>query len=168
MSFADQYPVLLASQESLQGLNQRLDRPVEMERFRPNVVVKGVSGAFAEDNWAAVSFVSSSSSGGVPFPPCGRCKVPTNDLATGELDPSNEPTKTMLTFRGGGHLGFSHRKVKNQVYFGIHLKCPSSGSGGKQVVSVGDRVLVRATADLVEREKQFMEERSERGSRQVS
>ena len=104
----------------------------------------------------------------VPFPPCGRCKVPTNDLATGELDPSNEPTKTMLTFRGGGHLGFSHRKVKNQVYFGIHLKCPSSGSGGKQVVSVGDRVLVRATADLVEREKQFMEERSERGSRQVS
>ncbi len=40
--FADGYPILLTSEEGLQDLNSRLDTPVPMNRFRPNLVVKGL------------------------------------------------------------------------------------------------------------------------------
>ena len=38
--FADGYPLLVISQASLEDLNQRLEFPVEMNRFRPNIVVE--------------------------------------------------------------------------------------------------------------------------------
>ena len=41
--FADGYPILLTSEEGLQDLNSRLEIPVPMNRFRPNVVVKAVN-----------------------------------------------------------------------------------------------------------------------------
>ncbi len=155
VSFADQYPVLLASQESIAGLNARLESPVQMERFRPNVVVRGVGTAFAEDTWEAVSFLSPEStdklSMDVPFPPCGRCKVPTNDLDTGVLDSGNEPTKTMMTFRSGSHLGFSARKLCAEVYFGVHLARPAT-EGGKSELRRGDRVVVHGESSLASRE----------------
>ena len=164
VSFADQYPVLLASQESIVGLNQRLEKPIEMERFRPNVVVKGVSSPFAEDMWENISFVSSSGSTAsvdeatelcmdVPFPPCGRCKVPTNDLETGVLDAGNQPTKAMMTFRSGSDLGLQQRKLCNQVYFGVHLARPTLLDGGKTELRVGDKVLVKSVCNLKRREE---------------
>jgi uncharacterized protein YcbX len=39
VSFADGYPLLLTNLASLRALNRRLATPVEMGRFRPNVVV---------------------------------------------------------------------------------------------------------------------------------
>lgn len=159
VSFADQYPILLASVESLVGLNARLEKEVEMERFRPNVVVTGVAEPFTEDSWDSVYFLDSTTASNklfmnVPFPPCGRCKVPTNDIHTGELDPNNEPTKTMMGFRGGEHLGFEHRKFKKEVYFGIHLNAPSSQ--GKQELRVGDNVLVNSSSSLKDKEIKVM------------
>ena len=158
VSFADQYPVLMASQESISGLNLRLEKPVEMERFRPNVVIRGVESAFAEDNWEAVSFVSPTATAAdellmdVPFPPCGRCKVPTNDLDTGVLDKDNQPTKTMMTFRSGKDLGFKARKLCKDVYFGIHLARPSF-EGSKTELRVGDKVIVKSTCSPARREQ---------------
>ena len=54
VSFADGFPLLLISEASLVDLNHRLDRPVSMRHFRPNVVVTGCE-AYAEDN--SVTFV---------------------------------------------------------------------------------------------------------------
>ena len=54
VSFADSMPLLLVSLASLEALNRRLDRPVPMGRFRPNLVVEGVD-AHAEDTWKQVS-----------------------------------------------------------------------------------------------------------------
>ena len=48
--FADGYPILLTSEEGLQDLNARLETPVPMNRFRPNLVVRGCD-PFAEDTW---------------------------------------------------------------------------------------------------------------------
>src|SRR5512140_64354 len=48
--FADGYPILLTSDEALQDLNARLETPVPMNRFRPNLVVRGCA-PFAEDTW---------------------------------------------------------------------------------------------------------------------
>ena len=54
-AFSDGYPVLLISDASLRGLNEKLKTPVPMNRFRPNVTVDGCE-PFAEDGWGAVVF----------------------------------------------------------------------------------------------------------------
>ncbi|MGZ9223406.1 MAG: MOSC domain-containing protein [Anaerolineales bacterium] len=91
--FADGYPILLASEASLQDLNSRLETPVPMNRFRPNLVVKGC-GAFAEDTWTRVRI------GKVELAvvkPCDRCVVTTIDKET--LERSKEPLKTLGKYR---------------------------------------------------------------------
>jgi uncharacterized protein YcbX len=91
--FADGYPILLISEESLADLNYRLQTPVPMNRFRPNLVVRNCS-AFAEDRWKRVRI------GGVEMAivkPCARCAVTTIDKQT--LERSKEPLRTLATFR---------------------------------------------------------------------
>jgi len=91
--FADGYPILIASEESLADLNSRLETPVPMNRFRPNVVVRGCD-SFAEDTWKRIRI------GEVEMAivkPCGRCVVTTIDKET--LAQSKEPLKTLNKFR---------------------------------------------------------------------
>jgi len=105
VSFADAYPFLMISEESLAGLNARLDSPLPMERFRPNVVVAG-GDAHAEDELGRVRI------GDVTFrnvKPCDRCSVPTVDPSTGER--GKEPLKTLADYR----------KWDGQVWFGTNL-----------------------------------------------
>ena len=91
--FADEYPILLISEESLQDLNSRLDQPVPMNRFRPNIVVKGCD-PFAEDTWNKIK-IGSVELGIVK--PCGRCVVTTIDKET--LEKNKEPLKTLEQYR---------------------------------------------------------------------
>src|SRR5256885_10708647 len=49
LGFADGYPLLVCSQASLEDLDRRLPRPVPIERFRPNIVLRGLP-AWAEDS----------------------------------------------------------------------------------------------------------------------
>ncbi len=91
--FADGYPILLTSEEGLQELNSRLESPVPMNRFRPNLVVRGCE-PFAEDTWNRIR------AGDVELAivkPCARCVVTTIDKDT--LERSKEPLKTLGTFR---------------------------------------------------------------------
>jgi hypothetical protein len=91
--FADGYPILIISEESLQDLNSRLDSAIPMNRFRPNLVVKGCE-PFAEDAWKRIRI------GGVEMAlvkPCARCVVTTIDKET--LAKSKEPLKTLGKFR---------------------------------------------------------------------
>ena len=46
--FADGYPILLIGQASFDDLNTRLEIPLRINRFRPNIVITG-SAAFEED-----------------------------------------------------------------------------------------------------------------------
>lgn len=102
--FADGYPILLVSDESLQDLNSRLDSPVPMNRFRPNMVVKGCE-SFAEDTWKRIRV------GGIEMAlvkPCPRCVVTTIDKET--LEKSREPLKTLNSYRkrdGGAMFGMN-------------------------------------------------------------
>lgn len=157
-SLSDAYPVLLATEESLKDLNSKLTTPVPMENFRPNIIVTADKSTmfksltpWVEDSWKAVYFTKSHVSMKVPFPPCGRCTVPTNNVNTGILDPQGEPSKTMMTFRTGAHLGLTHanansqRKLQKNVYFGIHLAMPQSinakaSSKELGILSVGEQV----------------------------
>jgi hypothetical protein len=91
--FADGYPILIISEESLQDLNSRLDSALPMNRFRPNIVVKG-SEPFAEDTWKRIRV------GGIEMAlvkPCARCVVTTIDKET--LEKSKEPLKTLGAYR---------------------------------------------------------------------
>ena len=91
--FADGYPILLTSEEGLQDLNSRLTSPVRMNRFRPNMVVKGCE-PFAEDTWNKIR------AGDVELAvvkPCARCVVTTIDKNT--LETSKEPLKTLGKYR---------------------------------------------------------------------
>ena len=106
VSYADGYPFLLTSEASLDALNRRMERPVPMDRFRPNIVVSGTA-PFEEDTWRTIRI------GGVTFhvvKPCARCVVTTTDQATGER--GTEPLATLATFRRDPHGG---------VYFGQNL-----------------------------------------------
>lgn len=94
--FADGYPILLASEDSLADLNARLSAPVPMNRFRPNLVVRG-GGPFAEDTWTRLRI------GEVELAvvkPCARCVVTTIDKET--LVQSPEPLATLVTYRKQG------------------------------------------------------------------
>ncbi len=52
-SFADAFPISVISSASLNALNERMKKPVPMNRFRPNLVVDDCE-AFAEDQWKRV------------------------------------------------------------------------------------------------------------------
>ena len=91
--FADGYPILIISEESLQDLNSKLDSAVPMNRFRPNIVVKGCD-PFAEDSWKRIRI------GNVEMAlvkPCPRCEVTTIDKET--LERKKEPLKTLGKYR---------------------------------------------------------------------
>ena len=91
--FADGYPILIISEESLLDLNSKLDSAVPMNRFRPNIVVKGCD-PFAEDSWKRIRI------GNVEMAlvkPCPRCEVTTIDKET--LERKKEPLKTLGKYR---------------------------------------------------------------------
>lgn len=91
--FADGYPILIISEESLQDLNSRLDSPLPMNRFRPNIVVRDCE-PFAEDSWKRIRI------GDIEMAivkPCPRCVVTTIDKET--LAKSKEPLKTLESYR---------------------------------------------------------------------
>ncbi|MBW8481968.1 MOSC domain-containing protein [Actinomadura parmotrematis] len=93
VAFADGYPLLLISEESLEDLNGRLDAPLPMDRFRPNLVVRGL-GAYGEDKVRLLRI------GGTEIElvkPCARCVITTTDQETGER--GREPLRTLARYR---------------------------------------------------------------------
>ncbi|MBI3737116.1 MOSC domain-containing protein [Candidatus Sumerlaeota bacterium] len=92
--FADAFPILLLSEASLENLNQKLASPVPMDRFRPNIVVRGCA-SHAEDTWKRIKI------GGIEFDvakPCVRCTITTIDQKTAEKC-GPEPLQTLATYR---------------------------------------------------------------------
>lgn len=123
VSFADGYPYLLTTTASLGELSRRAGLALEMERFRPNLVVDS-SVPFAEDDWSSVTI------GSVPFrvvEPCVRCVVTTLDPRTGEG--GREPLRTLATFR---------RDASGGVTFGQNLI-----ADGRGPLRAGDPVIAR-------------------------
>lgn len=86
-AFSDGFPLLLASQSSLDHLNGLLQAeglaPVDWRRFRPNVVVAGELPPHAEDGWRRLRV------GAVELAlvkPCSRCVIPSIDPDSGDKD----------------------------------------------------------------------------------
>ena len=128
VGFADGYPILAFDLSSLEDLNSRLEKPVPMSRFRPNIVFKG-GHPYAEDElkemmigWLTFHGVKN----------CSRCKVISIDQETAESD--MEAMK-MLN---------SYRQVDARIKFGRYLIPGNIG-----VLNVGDKVLIKETTDPI-------------------
>lgn len=92
--FSDGFPLLVVSRASLDDLNSRLDVPVPMERFRPNLVLDGLP-PFGEDGLHEIECE------GVRLrivKPCTRCIVTTTDQQSGARM-GEEPLRTLKTYR---------------------------------------------------------------------
>lgn len=111
-AFTDGYPLLIIGQSSLDDLNSRLDQPVDMLRFRPNIVFTGGT-PFAEDHFTQITIADIHMLG---VKPCARCVVTTIDPVTGESGP--EPLRTLATYRRHG----------KRVDFGMNLVPKGTGS----------------------------------------
>jgi uncharacterized protein YcbX len=116
-NFPDVLPVLIANETSLRELNGRLvgkgGEEIGIERFRPNIVVKGGEGvgAWSEDYWKTVRIINGEAATGITgmlggsagldidvAARCARCQVPNVNPETAEKD-QHEPWDTLVSYR---------------------------------------------------------------------
>ncbi|CAA7405533.1 unnamed protein product [Spirodela intermedia] len=134
--FSDGFPFLLISQGSLNALNQRLEDPLPINRFRPNILIDGCE-PFSEDLWTELK-ISKLEFHGVKL--CSRCKMTTINQENGVS--GVEPIEALLKFRSDRILRPGNNP-KGKVYFGQNLVCKESlSSGNGHIVKVGDPVYV--------------------------
>ncbi len=123
ISFTDAYPFLLIGEESLEELCSRLEAPVPMNRFRPNIVVRG-AGPYAEDGWLKLRI------GSMEFTAikgCARCVITTVDQLTAVA--GKEPLQTLARYR----------KTDEGAMFGQYLAHESQGT-----IALADAVTILA------------------------
>ena len=121
INFTDGFPFLLISQNSLESLNSKMDTPLPMYRFRPNLVVSGCTG-YAEDYWRHISIAN------INFrlpKPCSRCVVTTVNPELARYN--KEPLRTLNRLR----------KWQKGVYFGQNAIHDKPGK-----LTVGDTIRV--------------------------
>lgn len=104
--FADGFGLLVASTASLAELNQRLaaagHAPVDMRRFRPNIVLAGVE-AHDEDRVGPLHIATPEGEAVIePVKPCARCPIPNIDPATATTSP--EVGDILQTYRQDSRL----------------------------------------------------------------
>jgi uncharacterized protein YcbX len=126
--FSDGFPILAIGQSSLDELNRRLEKPLSMDRFRPNIVFSGGE-AFVEDS-LKVFRIGDLRLHAVK--PCARCVLTTTDQQTAQR--SAEPLKTLSGFR----------KANNKIYFGQNLLAENSGW-----IRVNDQLIVEQKQELL-------------------
>ena len=113
VGFADGFPLLLIGQASLDDLSARVGRPLEMLRFRPNLVVSGGE-PYAEDSWQRIRIGTLELR---VVKGCSRCIMTTLDPVSGERSIDREPLQTLKSFR----------ERDGDVYFGQNLIAEGEG-----------------------------------------
>jgi uncharacterized protein YcbX len=120
-SFSDGYPFLIIGQSSLDELNIKLEEPITIDRFRPNIFFTEAN-PFIEDTWKHFT-INEVEFFGVKT--CGRCVVTTIDQETAIA--GKEPLKTLATYR----------TVDSKIKFGMNLLHKGDG-----IIKVGHKILV--------------------------
>lgn len=111
-NFADVVSLLVASEASIKDLNKRLteanhpDAPLSIERFRPNIIVRGREDhPWEEDDWKRVRITTRIPAEEALYKidldcvaRCARCQVPNVDPDTAEKHPK-QPWDELMKFR---------------------------------------------------------------------
>jgi len=134
VSFADAYPLTLATEDSLAQVNAWIAQgpladqgPLPMTRFRPNLVIEGAA-PFAEDSWRRVRIgeaIFRTPKG------CDRCVMTTTDPDTAAR--GKEPIATLAR----------HRRWDGATWFAMNAVPDNPGA----VIKIGDEVEILATED---------------------
>lgn len=153
VEFQDGYPLLIASTESLAETSKRVrgaigvvsgvgpewgpegQKELEMERFRPNIVLEGAGQPFTEDEWEEIEIKSRDSEPHdiiTLVSRCTRCLLPNVDPSTGIRDAA-VPFKVLGKFRTK-----LDPRMPSKSCFGVN-GVPS----GNGTVRVGDEIVVR-------------------------
>ena len=117
--FSDGFPLLMIGQQSLNDLNDHMDQPLPMNRFRPNIVFAG-GDPYIEDGMEHF-MINTIEFYGVKL--CARCPITTTDQETAIR--YKEPLKTLA----------SYRSRNNKVYFGQNVLYNKPG-----VIKIGDTI----------------------------
>ena len=120
-SLSDGFPLLMIGQASLDDLNSRMETPLPIDRFRPNIVFTG-GYPYQEDDMARFEINGINLFG---VKPCARCPIPTIDQSNAAK--SNEPLRTLATYR----------MRNNKVYFGQNVLFDGEGT-----LSVGQEIKI--------------------------
>jgi len=129
-AYADLTPYMLMAEASVEDLNKKLELPVGMRNFRPNIVI-GDSEPYAEDKWKVLR-----TENGVQFrnvKPCQRCIVTTMDPDTAVRN-GEDPLKTLKIYRKNKDP-YMKQFVGESALLGVDLCIDDEG-----VISVGDTV----------------------------
>ena len=124
VSYADECPVMLLSQGTLEELNEKLDDPVSIRQFRPNIVVTGCPPG-AEDSWKSIRIGDTELD---VAKSCKRCNFATLDPTTRKMHEHQEPLRTLSSYR---------RHPDGGVRFGMLLIPRRLG-----VISIGDELQI--------------------------
>jgi uncharacterized protein len=122
VGLADAYPFLIIGQASLNDLNTRLENPLPMNRFRPNLVFTGGQ-PYEEESWRNFTIGTNRFVG---VKPCARCVLTTVNQETAEK--GKEPLKTLATYRN----------INNKILFGQNVVALDH-----QTITVGDTVTLQ-------------------------
>jgi len=129
-SFSDGYPMLIIGQSSLDDLNSKLEEPLPMDRFRPNIVFTG-GDPYEEDSMEHFT-INGINFFGVKL--SARCVIITTNQE--DATQSKEPLKTLAAYRS----------MNNKVYFGQNLLHEEEGE-----IRIGD------TIEIITRKKSLFE-----------
>ncbi|KAL3616643.1 hypothetical protein CASFOL_039037 [Castilleja foliolosa] len=138
--FNDVYPFHLISQKSLDALNELLQEPIHVDRFRPNFLIDGCE-PFSEDLWDEIEI------NGLNFRVgelCYRCKIPTinQETAVG----GSEPKEALGKFRNDKILFPNKEKPQGRAYMGTLLVSTNfKPDNGNKSIRVGDPIHVLKT-----------------------
>lgn len=124
ISLSDAYPLTIISESSLNDLNRKLNDNLLMNRFRPNIVIKG-SNAHQEDTFKKI-IINGLTFYGVKL--LARCPIITIDQHTSLR--GKEPLQILSKYR----------KKNNKVFFGNNFIYETLGN-----ISVGDEIIIQET-----------------------
>lgn len=136
-NFPDVLPIQVANEQSIKELNGRLKAKgadeITIERFRPNIIVKGGEegvGPWSEDDWRLVRIINGPPQSGTlvnsgpssieidVMAHCARCQVPNVNPETAEKH-QHEPWDTLVSYRR------IDEGIKFKPCFGM-LSCPKN------------------------------------------
>lgn len=120
-AFSDGYPLMMIGQAALNELNSRLEEPLPMDRFRPNIVFTGGE-PFDEDTMEHL-MINNINLYGVKL--SARCVLTTINQTNAQK--GKEPLKTLAAYR----------QKNNKIYFGQNLLFKQTGK-----ISIGDDIAV--------------------------
>lgn len=126
INFPDDGQILVIGHAALDNLNQKLDTPIAMNRFRPNIVFQGGT-PHLEDTWTALTIKNSAFES---TKSCARCQMITINQETAAV--GVEPIKTLSTYR----------LIDKKIWFGRLIKLTTAVT---EQISVGDDILVTRT-----------------------